>query len=310
VHETLPAEPGSYLGVYEPDAPSAYTEVDRFATTAGHRPNLVLYYNGWGEQFQSSFAAEARARGATVVVDLDPTTVSLSSIADGRQDSYLVGFAREVLRFGHPVVISFGHEMNGNWYSWGWTHASPQLWVQAWRRVVTEFRKVGADNVTWLWTVSGVAVGDGPISDYWPGQAYVTWIGVDAYYYRPVDTFASVFGPTLRQARQLGSEPIVISETAVGPLSGQVQKIPGLFAGVRRRGLLGFVWFDVAQNAGVFKQDWRLENHAAAGATFRREAQNYFMQPSGPGAGPSASPSGSAGPPASPGPSASAGPPA
>jgi beta-mannanase len=278
--------------------------VEQFATVTGHQPNLVLYYNGWGEQFQSSFAADARARGATVVVDLDPTTVSLSSIVDGRQDSYLASYARQVLRFGHPVVISFGHEMNGNWYPWGWTHASPQMYVQAWRHVVNVFRKVGADNVTWLWTVSGVASGDGPISDYWPGQAYVTWIGVDAYYYRPVDTFASVFGPTLRQARQLGSEPIVISETAVGPLAGQVQKIPGLFAGIRRRGLLGFVWFDVAQHQGVYKQDWRLENHRVAGAAFRRQERNYFMAPPGPGPSPSASP------PASASPSASASPPA
>ncbi len=273
IHETLSAASDGYLGVYEPDDPSTYADIDQFARTAGRQPNLVLYYNGWGEPFQASFAATARAHGGTLVVDLDPTSVSLSSIVNGHDDSYLVAYARQVLRFGHPVVISFGHEMNGNWYPWGWTHASPHLWVQAWRHVVSVFRKVGADNVTWLWTVSGIAVGEGPIRDWWPGAAYVTWVGIDGYYYRPIDTFTSIFGPTLTEVSKFANKPILIGETAVGQVAGRVQKIPNLFTGVQQSRLLGFVWFDVAQHQGLYKQDWRLEGHKAASAAFRRGVQ-------------------------------------
>jgi hypothetical protein len=64
---------------------------------------------------------------------------------------------------------------------------------------------------------------------------------------------------------------VLLAETAAGPQSGPVAKIPGLFAGVEEDHLLGLVWFDVDQNDGVNHQDWRLENSPAALAEFRRE---------------------------------------
>lgn len=274
VHLTMSAAPDSYLGVYEAQSPFSYDDVDQFAQAAGRQPNLALYYNGWGEGFQTRFARAALQHGATVIIDLDPTTTSLSSIVAGRDDSYLVSYAQSVVQFGHPVVISFGHEMNGYWYPWGYRNSSPKLWVQAWRHVVTLFRKVGADNVTWLWTVSAEATGEGPIQDWWPGASYVTWVGIDGYYYEPFENFTTVFGPTIQSIRQLSSKPILISETAVGQIAGRAQKIPDLFAGVRQNGLLGLVWFDVPQNDGEFHQNWRLEGHPPAEAQFRQGVQS------------------------------------
>jgi hypothetical protein len=33
-------------------------------------------------------------------------------------------------------------------------------------------------------------------------------------------------------------------------------------------GLLGLVWFDKDQNAGIYHQDWRLEDNGTAAASF------------------------------------------
>ena len=44
--------------------------------------------------------------------------------------------------------------MNGTWYSWGYRHTSPAVFVAAWRHIVTVFRAAGARNVTWLWTIN------------------------------------------------------------------------------------------------------------------------------------------------------------
>jgi hypothetical protein len=60
----------------------------------------------------------------------------------------------------------------------------------------------------------------------------------------------------------------------VGPLAGQVKKITGLFAGIRRNHLLGLIYFDVAQDNGLYHQDWRLDNNPAAVAAFRAGAQS------------------------------------
>ncbi len=177
---------------------------------------------------------------------MDPTDASIQAIAAGDYDGYLRSFADSVRDFGQPVVIGFGHEMNATWYSWGYGHVPPRVFVAAWRHIVTLFRSQGADNVTWLWTIQADEGGTGPIRSWWPGAAYVTWVGIDGYYYHPSDTFASVFGQTIAQVRAFTRKPVLLSETAVGPQAGQAAKIGNLFAGMRQYQTLGLVWFDIS----------------------------------------------------------------
>ena len=96
------------------------------------------------------------------------------------------------------------------------------------------------------------------------GSKYVTWVGIDGYYFRPSDTFASVFGSTIAQVRLFTNKPILLSETAVGPSTGQFAKIGNLFDGMRRYKTLGLVWFDMAQHGDIYHQDWRIEGNQSA----------------------------------------------
>jgi Glycosyl hydrolase family 26 len=274
---TLPASPASYLGVYAAGSPSAYQPVADFAKAAGRQPNLVGYFSGWAEPFAAPFAQRIRRHGAVTIVQIDPTLASVPEIAAGHYDVYLRSYADSVRDFGHPVVIGFGHEMNAPWYSWGYHHLPPQTFVAAWRHIVTLFRSEGADNVTWLWTINADRPGTGPIKSWWPGASYVTWVGIDGYYYRPSDTFATVFGTTINQVQAFTRKPVLLSETAVGPQAGQYAKITNLFAGMKQYNTLGLVWFDEAQHDGVYHQDWRIEDNPAAGAAFRLGARDELM---------------------------------
>jgi mannan endo-1,4-beta-mannosidase len=159
--------------------------------------------------------------------------------------------------------------MNAPWYPWGFGHVPPSTFIAAWRHIVTLFRTQGADNVTWLWTVNQDRSDTGPVADWWPGASYVTWVGIDGYYFRPTDTFASVFGRTIDQVRIFSDKPILLSETSVSPAAGQLAKIANLFAGIRNYRTLGLVWFDIAQHGSPLHQDWRIEGDAAAEAAFR-----------------------------------------
>jgi Glycosyl hydrolase family 26 len=269
--------PASYLGVYEKGPPDRYQPVAAFSHAAGRTPNLTGYYGGWGEPFKTAFARTVHQHGAVTLLQWDPTGVSVAAIAAGRYDGYLRSFATSVRNSGHPVVIGFGHEMNAYWYSWGYGQTSPAAFVAAWRHIVTLFRHQGADNVTWLWTVQADVKGSGPDVSWWPGASYVTWVGIDGYYYRPTDTFFSVFGATVAHVRLFTGKPILLSEAAVGPAAGQAVKIPGLFAGMRQYGTLGLVWFDIAQNDGVYHQDWHLEDNPAALTAFRHAASGLQL---------------------------------
>ena len=272
----VPGSAGPLVGVYEPGAPDRWSGITEFADATGVKPRIVVYYSSWNEPFHDAFAQTAWKNDAYVLVQLEPDGVPLASIAAGGSDGYLRAYADAVVAFGHPVILCFGHEMNGTWYSWGYGHAAPATFVAAWRHIVDVFRAEGAANVTWLWTASSVEGASGDLSPWWPGAAWVSWVGVAGYYYQATDTFGLVFGSTIEDIRAISSAPLLIAETAVGTTSDRESQIDGLFAGAGEQGVTGVVWFDEAQHAGLYHQDWRLEDDPSALAAFSKAVAAYL----------------------------------
>ncbi|HEY0719607.1 MAG TPA: glycosyl hydrolase [Streptosporangiaceae bacterium] len=272
---SLPPSARSYLGVYTPDLPASYGGVSAFRQATGTTPDIVMYYSGWYVPFPATFAAKVADEGAAPLVQMEPTGIDVAKIAAGHYDGYLSAYAEAVRAYRHPVILSFGHEMNGTWYSWANTHTSPAVFVQAWRHIFGLFRALGAGNVTWLWTVNiinNTKTGTIPSPRaWWPGAAYVNWVGVDGYYLKPNWQFAPLFGPTIGAVRQFTSAPILISETGAEPAANQAAKVADLFAGIKSYGLLGMVYFDSTNSTG---QKFGLSGPAAIDA-FRQGARLY-----------------------------------
>ena len=271
----LPAASGSYLGVYTKNLPASYAGVKAFKNTTGTTPDVVMYYSGWYVPFPTKFAGTVASEGAAPLVQMDPDSINISQIAAGHYDGYLSAYAEAVRAYHHPVILSFGHEMNGDWYSWGYQHTSPVAFVAAWRHVVTLFRALGAGNVTWLWTVNVINdTQKGTIprpNAWWPGSAYVNWVGIDGYYLKPNWQFAPLFGPTIGDVRSFTSAPILIAETGAEPAAGQTAKLADLFAGVKAYGLLGFVYFDTTTSTG---EQFGLTSPSAI-AAYRKGSSTY-----------------------------------
>ena len=272
----VPAPASPLVGVYEPGAPGSWSQITQFTDATGVKPRIVSYYSSWRAPFSTSFAQAAWGHDAYVLVQLEPKGVPLASIAAGGSDAYLRSYADAVLAFGHPVILSFGHEMNGTWYPWGDGHTPASTFVAAWRHIVRVFRAAGAANVTWLWTVNSIEGAASSLSQWWPGAAWVNWTGIDGYYYQATDSFGSVFGSTIADIRTFSSAPVLIAETAVGTTADRESQIDALFAGVRAEPLAGVVWFDEAQHAGVYHQDWRLEDDPDALAAFTAAAETHL----------------------------------
>lgn len=260
-----------YIGVFEPGGRTSYEVVDKFGQLTGKSPQIVLYYSNWNQPFASRFSATVHAAHATPFVELLPQGdgASMKSIAAGDWDSYIKSYAAQVRRFHYQVIIGLAPEMNGNWYSWGRGHTSSAQYVAAWRHVVDTFRAAGATNVTWLWIISQMNSPQPSISQWWPGSGYVTWAGIDGYFYKPSDTFSSVFGTSIKEVRSITKKPVFIPETAVGPGPQQVNQIKEIFEGIKRYNLIGFIWFDQRQNNGKYHLDWRIEGDQRALSAFR-----------------------------------------
>src|ERR1700733_15201243 len=271
----LPTTPQSYLGVYASGAPASYDGVTAFASATGAKPDVVMYYSGWFVPFPAAFAATVSSNGAVPLVQMDPDNISVAGIAAGRYDGYLTAYAEAVRAYPHPVIVSFGHEMNGSWSSWGYRNTSPAKFVAAWRHIVTLFRELGARNVTWLWTVNIINnTQQGripPPAPWWPGNSYVTWVGIDGYYLKPNWQFAPLFGPTIASIHTLTRDPILIAETGATAIADQPAKIADVFAGIHAYGLLGFVWFD---STNSHRQDFAVSSPAAL-AAFRKGASTF-----------------------------------
>jgi hypothetical protein len=258
---------GAALTFMSQDHLRAFEQATRF------KPGIVENYQGFGQPFPSSWAGTLLAQGILPLIQLNPRLITPAEIAAGQYDRYLRQYAAAVRALGAPVGLSFGNEMNVSWNSWGYRHVPPGVFVAAWRHIHQVFAAVGARKVIWVWTVARIRAtpGDRKIAPdlhpWWPGGAYVDWVGLDIYYYGPNVTFRSEFLPTITAVRSFTDDPILL-KTAVPDESGQVRQIADLFAGARASHLLGIIWY--SQNGS---RTWQLDkSRRAAIAAFRRGA--------------------------------------
>ena len=246
-----------------------------FAKAAGERMSVVEFYDAFGRPFQSAEADQVASLDALPAVQINPRHASLSQIAAGGYDRYLRKYATSVRAFGCKIILSFGHEMNGSWYPWGCHHVTGKVFIAAWRHIVDVVTAAGAHNVIWMWTANTEVKGGCSLASAFPGNRYVTWIGIDGYLRRPGTTFHKVFDPSLKQVRRLSQKPILLSETGVLVKTAQAPgRIGDLYSGASKaHGVIGIVYFDGV--TGKFG-DYRPQDSAAASAALRQAVRTYI----------------------------------
>ena len=187
-----PKKGGVYHGAHVPDRGGAITEssVSNFIEhNSSGEPQLNLdivikfLKFGTGLHFPTREANLVAQKGGTLFIKMEPwsgrgekdRSFTLENITRGKYDPLLKRFAEEAKRFGKPIFVSFGHEMNVDGYPWA---KNPKLYINAFRYVHDKIsREYGACNITWVWNPN---IG-GDISSYYPGNAYVNWVAIDGY---------------------------------------------------------------------------------------------------------------------------------
>lgn len=199
----LPAVSGNRtiaLGVFLPHSTgeSLATELSCFEDKVGKNHGLVLVFSAWKEDGNWKPLPESSIQAildhnATPVVSWEPwggtsdTGVSLIEIGNGDHDNYIRQFAQQAKDFGHPILIRWAHEMNGNWYPWSGSNngQNGSAYIAAWQHIHQIFEDEGATNLQWVWSPNNESV---PVNESWneygeyyPGDDYVDWIGVSGY---------------------------------------------------------------------------------------------------------------------------------
>jgi glycosyl hydrolase family 26 len=245
-------------------------DLKSWETATGEHPAVVAMFDRFGSPFPMSAIRQTLMAKAVPLLQLDPSSISLAAITGGAYNRQLRAYDAAIRSLNEPVFLSFGHEMNGVWYSWGCGKSSPRLFRAAWRHIHT---LITAPQVTWIWTINDIWNHDPcPLRSWYPGAAYVNWVGIDGYLRASVDTFRAAFGRTLAILHRLTRrKPILLAETGITWGPNWARRINRLYAGAHRAGLRGIVYFDGMTSNG----DYRPQDHPAALAAFRKALQRW-----------------------------------
>jgi beta-mannanase len=116
----------------------------------------------------------------------------------------------------YPVLLDFGHEMNGNWYPWasGVNNNTPAQYIAAFQHVHDRFVVAGAWNVFFVWNPDHWSPSGISAAAFYPGDAYVDVMAIDGYNWNSNwQTPYGVFHTIYDQLTALNStKPIIIAE--------------------------------------------------------------------------------------------------
>ncbi|MBK9180664.1 MAG: endo alpha-1,4 polygalactosaminidase [Acidimicrobiales bacterium] len=239
----------------------------------------------------------------------DPGPYAYQAIIDGRWDADLRAWARAAAAVPGPLLVELGVEVNGDWFPWsglanggGRTDGfgdparadGPERFRGAYRHVVELFRSEGATNVTWFFHVnadSWPAESWNTISEYYPGDDVVDWVGVSAYGRQaPGDEpepFVDVLGPAYAELRSLTTKPLAVEELGDADLGDPATKarwITEAYAAVRSGdfpGVRAMAWWHERWENGEGQppSDLRVDSSPAALAAYRAAVADPWFTP-------------------------------
>jgi hypothetical protein len=281
------------LGFATSNSGSSATYQD-FTQRFGRTPAIWMLWRTWRGKHRYPDGSYLRylQRNRTVpMISWQPidasgrTKVSWRAIRDGNYDGYIARFARIVRSTGGRVIIRLAHEMDGDWFEWGLCGASSarkRQFRQAWRRVVTIFRSVGATNARFLWCPATPSrrCPASRWTSFYPGNGYVDYLGVTAYNWgKPSNglerrtrpwaewrSMAATLGPGVRALTRIApNKSIIIAELGSSPdAPSWTSKAAWIRAGYpaayqRYPGIKGIVYFNHdMRSPPQHHEDWRL----------------------------------------------------
>ncbi len=281
--------PHRWIGMWQPYAAS---DMDVLAATEAaintHEQVIQIFMNDGEGGFPLGRCQNIVNHKSTPLITLGLNITENGGpavITAGASDAYLKKYAADAKAFGHEVWLRPFHEMNGNWYPWSGTGTStPAEVVAAWKHVKTIFANEGATNVKFVWCPNGESVPNtaaNGIAKYWPGDAYVDYVAIDAYNAGTLytwsrwQTIGDAMGPAYATVTGLTNKPLFLAETSSTEKGGsKAAWIADFFQSIRTKytRVRGVVWFNEKNSS----DDWRINSSPESLAAFRAEATKGF----------------------------------
>lgn len=171
--------PQPAFGVYDPD--HTFDALD--GVQIDH--HFVTWRLDNATEMTAAIAA-AQSRRRLPLITLEPwpwnwqgmtDATLLQDIAAGRYDPTLERLFEVIKRASpKPLLLRFAHEMEmvGRY---PWAVPDADAYIAAYRHVVDLARRMGVDNILWVWSPAG----NNEAKAYWPGTEYVDYVGLSIY---------------------------------------------------------------------------------------------------------------------------------
>jgi hypothetical protein len=248
---------GAYVGAYvefgETEDDVTLESIEKFEKLAKKHQAIIAFSNYWGEQTFPKKKIQIIIRHHAIpliywfpwdkpyIQGNPPDKFNNNAIIAGEWDSYIDQWVDTIKEIEHPVLVSWGLEMNGDWFPWsGYFYGAktlvdsgfqgPETYKKAYRHVVDRARARGCSNILWGFHVNFYMVPEEPWNDlthYYPGSDYVDWLGMSTYGKQTTDNPWLTFDESMDMAyeelcEQDTSKPILVAEWGVGefPMAG------------------------------------------------------------------------------------------
>ncbi|MCO5725264.1 glycosyltransferase [Robiginitalea marina] len=237
VHEVTQAGP-YYSGIFYPNSPGGIPDLEAIRALENEQQvdfDLISLYLAWGDgalqEMPDSLIRQIYGKGSWPLITWEPWTSSFRStdsipglrenrgvfaaILNGVFDGYIDHIATRLGSYRAPVFLRFAHEFDNPAYPWSASGGNtPGEFVEAWRYVHRRFAAQGAENVIWVWN----PYRPGQVERYFPGEAYVDWIGVTGLNYGSLNpdggwySFDALYQPFHESFGRWAQLPVMIAE--------------------------------------------------------------------------------------------------
>ena len=268
---TSSLEQGFYWGVYDPDNQfinSNTLAIDHYFISWLSDPQQLL------EQIQSTLD-----RNRWPLVTLEPypypdqpkgEQTILIDIVNQKYDQSINKFCGLFSQINHPVFIRWGHEMENVTGRYPWASEDASAYIEAYKYFVNLCRQQFSQGY-YIWS----PVGHMELTNYWPGELYVDYIGLSLYvftdweldHFHRFRSFSEILNERYRLVQQY-QKPVIIAEMGINGEPGfQTQWLTEAFAALTKEKyplLRTLVYFNAMDSPDAWGTkypvpDWRIE---------------------------------------------------
>ena len=144
---------------------------DAFARQVGKKHASLFCYLAYGRPFPSRWVERLKQQKIAPHIAWEPN----KGLSEVQGNTYLRQFALACAAARCPIFLRFASEMNGDWTAY---HGDPAAYRAKWMLVALTMRQF-APNVAMLWCVNSIP--EKNIDEYYPGDEYVDWVGINFY---------------------------------------------------------------------------------------------------------------------------------